>query len=66
MPVNNEDITRRAPEQDVVVFSRVRLARNYADTPFSPKMEAEQAGQMIQRCGRSSPRARKRSNTSAC
>ena len=49
MPVNNEDITRRAPEQDVVVFSRVRLARNYADTPFSPKMEAEQAGQMIQR-----------------
>lgn len=41
--VNNEDITRRAPEQDVVVFSRVRLARNYADTPFSPKMEAEQA-----------------------
>ena len=47
--VNNEDITRRAPEQDVVVFSRVRLARNYADTPFSPKMEAEQAGQMIQR-----------------
>ena len=47
--MNNEDITLRAPEQDVVVSSRVRLARNYADTPFSPKMDAVLAQRTIER-----------------
>ena len=47
--MSNEDITLRAPEQDVVVSSRVRLARNYADTPFSPKMDAVLAQRTIDR-----------------
>lgn len=47
--MNNEDITLWAPEQDVVVSSRVRLARNYADTPFSPKMDGALAQRTIQR-----------------
>ena len=38
-----------APEQDVVLSSRVRLARNYADIPFFPKMDDERAGLTIER-----------------
>ncbi|MGJ4850802.1 ATP--guanido phosphotransferase [Bacillota bacterium Meth-B3] len=38
-----------APEQDVVLSSRVRLARNYADIPFFPKMDGERAGLTIER-----------------
>ena len=38
-----------APEQDVVLLSRVRLSRNYADIPFSPKLEGEQAQRNIER-----------------
>ena len=30
----------QAPEQDVVISSRVRLARNYQDLPFSPEADA--------------------------
>ena len=30
-----------APEQDVVISSRVRLSRNYEDLPFSPKLTPE-------------------------
>ncbi len=38
-----------APEQDVVVSSRVRLARNFEDIPFSVKETEEQAEQVIAR-----------------
>ena len=39
----------QAPEQDVVISSRVRLARNYQDLPFSPKLTREAAEQVISR-----------------
>lgn len=39
----------RAPEQDVVLSSRVRLARNYEDIPFSPLMNQTYAAQTIER-----------------
>ncbi len=38
-----------APEQDVVLTSRVRLARNYRDIPFSPKLTKELADEVISR-----------------
>ena len=38
-----------APEQDVAVASRVRLARNYKDAPYMPKMTAEWAEEIIRR-----------------
>ncbi len=34
---------------DIVVSSRVRLARNYEDLPFKPRMSAAQADQCIER-----------------
>ncbi len=38
----------QAPEQDVVISSRVRLARNYQDLPpFSPKLTREAAEEVI-------------------
>ncbi|MEF9974321.1 MAG: protein arginine kinase [Clostridia bacterium] len=40
---------REAPEQEVVVSSRVRLARNFSDRPFTPLMNAELAQQNIER-----------------
>ncbi|MEE1199892.1 MAG: protein arginine kinase [Christensenellales bacterium] len=39
----------QAPEQDVVISSRVRLSRNYDDLPFSPKLTKEYAEEVIQR-----------------
>ena len=39
----------QAPEQDVVISSRVRLARNYQDIPFSPKLTREAAEEVISR-----------------
>ena len=30
-----------APDQDVVISSRVRLSRNYEDLPLSPKLTRE-------------------------
>ena len=39
----------QAPEQDVVISSRVRLARNYRDLPFSPKLTREAAEEVVQR-----------------
>src|SRR5699024_9754495 len=39
----------QAPEQDVVISSRVRLARNYQDLPFSPKLTREAAEEVISR-----------------
>ncbi len=39
----------RAPEQDVVISSRVRLARNYSDVPFAPKLNEELADETIKR-----------------
>lgn len=36
------------PENDVVISSRVRLARNMKKYPFSARLNAEQAGAMIQ------------------
>lgn len=41
-----------APEADVVLSSRVRLARNYQDITFSPKMNAENAEETILRATR--------------
>lgn len=41
-----------APEADVVVSSRVRLARNYADLPFAPKMTAENAEETVRRAAK--------------
>lgn len=38
-----------APEQDVVVSSRVRLARNFEDIPFALKETDEQAEEVIHR-----------------
>ncbi len=38
-----------APDSDVVLSSRVRLARNYEDIPFAPKMTAEDAQETIRR-----------------
>ena len=38
-----------APEQDVVISSRVRLSRNYEDLPFSPKLTQEYADEVIER-----------------
>ena len=38
-----------APEQDVVISSRVRLSRNYEDLPFSPKLTKEYAEEVIER-----------------
>ncbi|MBR3929127.1 MAG: protein arginine kinase [Clostridia bacterium] len=38
-----------APESDVVVSCRVRLARNYADIPFYTKMSEENAKETISR-----------------
>ena len=43
MAVNN------ALERDVVVSSRVRLARNYQDIPFAPAMNREWAQETIRR-----------------
>ncbi|MBQ8086939.1 MAG: ATP--guanido phosphotransferase [Clostridia bacterium] len=39
----------QAPEQDVVISSRVRLSRNYDDLPFSPKLTREYAEEVIDR-----------------
>lgn len=39
----------QAPEQDVVISSRVRLSRNYDDLPFSPKLTREYAEEVVVR-----------------
>lgn len=39
----------RAPEQDVVISSRVRLARNYRDIVFAPLLSPEWAEESIRR-----------------
>lgn len=38
-----------APEQDVIISSRVRLSRNYEDLPFSPKLTREYSEEVIDR-----------------
>ncbi len=38
-----------APEQDVALLSRIRLARNFSDLPFSPLLENEEAQLLIGR-----------------
>ncbi|MBE5774148.1 MAG: ATP--guanido phosphotransferase [Clostridiales bacterium] len=38
-----------APEQDVVISSRVRLSRNFEDLPFSPKLTREYSEEVIER-----------------
>lgn len=38
-----------APDEDVVISTRVRLARNYRDVPFMPKMTPEWAEETIGR-----------------
>ncbi len=42
-----------APDQDVVISSRVRLSRNYEDLPFSPKLTPEYAEEVVDRTARS-------------
>ena len=42
-----------APDQDVVISSRVRLSRNYQDLPFSPKLTPEYANEVIDRTAKS-------------
>ena len=42
-----------APDQDVVISSRVRLSRNYEDLPFSPKLTPEYANEVIDRTAKS-------------
>lgn len=44
---------RLAPEQDVVLSSRVRLARNYENVPFSPIMDQQGAEETIFRAEQS-------------
>ena len=39
----------QAPEQDVVISSRVRISRNYQDIPFSPKLTRKYAEEVIDR-----------------
>ena len=39
----------QAPEQDVVISSRVRLSRNSDDLPFSPKLTREYANEVVAR-----------------
>lgn len=38
-----------APDQDVVISSRVRLSRNFEDLPFSPKLTKEYADEVVNR-----------------
>ena len=38
-----------APEEDVVVTSRVRLARNFVDIPFAPLMKKDYAEETVRR-----------------
>lgn len=40
---------QNSPEHDVVISSRVRLARNYKDIPFPPRMDEECAQETISR-----------------
>ena len=42
-----------APDQDVVISSRVRLSRNYQDLPFSLKLTQEYANEVIDRTAKS-------------
>ena len=42
-----------APDQDVVISSRVRLSRNYEDLPFSPKLTPEYVNEVIDRTAKS-------------
>ena len=42
-----------APDQDVVISSRVRLSRNFEDLPFSPKLTREYADEVIERTSKS-------------
>lgn len=42
-----------APDQDVVISSRVRLSRNYEDLPFSPRLTPEYAEEVIDRTAKS-------------
>lgn len=39
----------KGPEYDIAITSRVRLARNFADMPFSAKMSVKQQEELIQR-----------------
>ena len=38
-----------APEADIILSTRVRLARNYADLPFEAKIAPEEAQEVIKR-----------------
>ena len=43
----NEEIIKKIPESDVVISSRVRLARNIGSFPFPPRMNHEQSIEVI-------------------
>lgn len=47
--------TKFGESGDVVLSSRVRLARNLADLPFGAAMNAQQRGEMIERCRKALP-----------
>ena len=47
----------QAPEHDVVISSRVRLARNYADLPFSARQSREHSEAVISRAREALERA---------
>ena len=49
----------RGPEADVIVSSRVRLARNFRDYPFPGRMNNEQAKEIINICKNAVPDSNK-------
>lgn len=42
-------LAEKGPEYDIAITSRVRLARNFADIPFSAKMSAEHQAELMKR-----------------
>ncbi len=42
-------LTEKGPEYDIAITSRVRLARNFADIPFSAKMSVKHQNELIKR-----------------
>ncbi len=47
--------TKFGPSGDVVLSSRIRLARNIADIPFVPRMNKEHESEVISRCKSAMP-----------
>ena len=43
----SQNVVRPAPEPDVAISSRIRLARNLENCPFTPRMTREQSGMVL-------------------